>query len=347
MSDSYLSWMAQHTITRYCNDSALTSTITHALANGAVGVTTNAPLSYEALTTNEAQDLDPVATMDRTAQGDAKVVEMLGRVVRPIARRLEGIYEAAQGEYGYVRSQVQPSASGDYEAQLAQGLRISAFGPNVMVKIPGTESGMKVLEELAARGIPTTATVCVSASQIMAAADAYERGVSRALAAGVTPARSTSAFVMGRLQDYLAAVNTQQGLGLATDDLAEAVLAVARRLVDAFKDRPTAPLFMPAAFRHPRQVTLLAGARAEMTIHPKIQEAINALDASEGIARQEGIDRPLDMERVDRVLNAIEDFGRAYALDGLRPEEFDSFGATKMTLDGFDKGWRQLAALAS
>lgn len=344
MSDSYLAWMAANTATQYCNDSALTSTITHALENGAVGVTTNAPLSYEALTAGGAQELDQ-ADIDPTFQGDDLMVQYLGRVVRPIARRLEPMYRETGGRYGYVRSQVQPSLSRDYAAQLDQGLEIASFGENVMVKIPGTSSGMRVLEELAARGIPTTATVCVTASQILAAADAYERGVARAVDEGITPARSTSAFVMGRLQDYLAFVNESEDLGLATEDLEEAVLAVARRLVTALADRPTAPTLMPAAFRHPRQVTLLAGAPAEMTIHPKIQEALEAWDADSGIPREEGIDVPLDEERIARVLEAIPDFRRAYELDGLGVEEFDDYLGTQRTLEGFGLGWDQLRTI--
>ncbi|WP_022869002.1 transaldolase family protein [Schaalia vaccimaxillae] len=345
MSQSYLAWMAENTPSRYCNDSALTNTVTRALNNGAIGVTTNAPLSYEALTSTQDQDLDPIDTIDETLTGDERVLELIGRVVRPLARRFEPMFNESRGRDGYVRCQVQPSASGDYDKQLEQGLRISEFGPNVMVKIPGTASGIRVLEELAARGIPTTATVCVSAPQIMAAADAYERGCERARAAGITPAPSTSAFVMGRLQDYLAAVNEEQNLHLETQDLEEAVLAVARRLIEALKDRPNAPKLMPAAFRAPRQVTLLAGAPFEATIHPKIQDALIEWDEKEGIPREIGIDQPLHQERIDRVLTAIPDFKRAYELNGLSNEEFDEFGATVMTLGGFTAAWDQLRTL--
>lgn len=338
----FLAWMAKNTPTNWCNDSALTTTITKALAQGAVGVTTNAPLSYEALTDESGhQELDPVDTVT-ASEGDDRVVQLLGRVVRPIARRLHPMFEATGKAQGYVRSQVQPSISGDYDAQLAQGLAIAGFGENVMVKIPGTASGIRVLEELAARGIPTTATVCVSAPQVMAAADAYERGVERAKAAGITPAPSTSAYVMGRLQDYLSTVNQEKNLGLAVEDLEEAVLAVAKRLAGAFADRPTAPVLMPAAFRHPRQVTGLAGAVATMTIHPKIQAALAEFNAP----LEASIDQPVDQARVERVAEAIPDFVRAYELDGMTASEFDAFGATAMTLGGFQSsGWEPLRAL--
>ncbi|MDO4258207.1 MAG: transaldolase family protein [Actinomycetaceae bacterium] len=345
MTESYLSWMAENTATRFCNDSALTPTVESAMNQGAVGVTTNAPLSFEALTTDEVQDLDGEDTIDESLTGDDRVMELLGRVVRPLARRFEALWEKSDHAVGYVRSQVQPGASGSYEIQLEQGLRIAEFGRNVMVKIPGTASGVKVLEELAARGIPTTATVCVSASQILAATRAYERGVERARAAGITPAPSTSAFVMGRLQDYLAHLNEVRALGLATEDLEEAVLDIARRLAGVLGDRQGVPTLMPAAFRHPRQVTLLAGAKAEMTIHPTIQARLAEWDERESVPREEGISWELDRSRIERVANAIPEFLLAWEFDGLPEEEFDTFGATEMTLEGFDKAWQKLRTL--
>lgn len=345
MTQSYLAWMAAATPSRWCNDSALTSTVEAALARGAVGVTTNAPLSYEALTHEDASQVLDSAAIPTGLQPDDRVVHLLGRVVRPVARRLDPLFRASDGAYGYVRSQVQPSASTDAERQLAQGLEIAAWAPNVMVKIPGTASGMWVLEELAARGIPTTATVCVSASQILAATAAYERGRARALAAGIAPAASTSAFVMGRLQDYLATLNEERHLGLVTEDLVEAVLAIARSLIVSLVDRPHAPRLMPAAFRSAHQVTALSGGDVEMTIHPKIQAMVAAADDDTPIPRSPGLEQPLDQARIDRVGEAIPEFVRALEPGGLAVEEFDEFGATSMTLAGFSEAWTRLRSL--
>ena len=49
--NTYLSWMASETKTRWNNDSAIDSQVDSAIAQGAIGATTNPPLSYEALTT--------------------------------------------------------------------------------------------------------------------------------------------------------------------------------------------------------------------------------------------------------------------------------------------------------
>ena len=110
---------------------------------------------------------------------------MIGIVVRNISRMLGDMYQSSNGKNGYVRSQVQPSLLSDGEAMLKMGKKISSWGKNVMVKIPGTAAGVWVVEELAALGIPTTPTVCPSVSQIVAMAEANERGRKRAIEKGI------------------------------------------------------------------------------------------------------------------------------------------------------------------
>jgi transaldolase len=342
----YLSWMASNTPTQWCNDSALMADIDSALASGAIGCTSNPPLTYEALTVETNLYADGVAAISPTAQGDDRVVELLGVVVRNIARRLRGLYETSGKTRGFIRSQVQPRKSGNGAAMLRQGQKIASWGDNVMVKIPGTFSGVQVLEELAAVGTPTTATVCVSVSQVLAAAEANERGAARAKAAGIQSAPSTAALVMGRLQDYLAAINRERNAGVSPADLETAALAAVKRCYTIMKSRGYAQLLMPAAFRAPRQVADLVGAVAHMTIHPKIQAAIVKAEAEGSIKRRVAIDDPVDADAVARVAKALPEFALAYEPDGLRPEDFDAFGATVMTLDGFDKtGWQKLQAL--
>lgn len=226
------------------------------------------------------------------------------------------------------------------------GLTISTWGENVMVKIPGTASGIEVLEKLAAAGIPTTPTVCVSVSQILAAAEANERGIKRAVAAGIAPAPSTAAIVMGRLQDYLAALNQERNTGLSTTDLENAALAVTRRCYSIMKERGYSQILMPAAFRTPRQVSGMVGALVHMTIHPKIQDEVIKADTAGTIQRRIVIDDPVDTDSIARVSRALPEFNQAFDPEGLKPDEFDTYGGTVMTLDGFDKtGWQKLYTL--
>jgi transaldolase len=279
-------------------------------------------------------------------QGREKVLEYFRLLVPAIAGDFLPIYESSKGKTGYVRSQVEPKLSADGAAMLAMGKTISTFCKNVMVKIPGTKEGITVLEELAALGIATTPTVCVSVSQLIATAQAYERGSARAKKAGLAVPASTSAFVMGRLQDYLAGLNAERGNPVSTEDLETAVLAAVKRTYQVFKKEGYSQVIMPAAFRCARQVSELAGGVFEMTIHPKIQGIVSEAYKNGEIRLEKRIDADLDGAAIDRVLKAFPEFRKAYEIEGMKAEEFDSFGGVTMTLDAFDKtGWQKLLAL--
>lgn len=342
----YLYWMTQNTPSRWCNDSAILDDLESALGSGAIGCTSNPPLTYEALTTRPELYKEEIAKIPAHLSGDDRVVELLGVAVRPISARLMALYHDSGKKLGYVRSQVQPKISGDAAAMYRQGRKIASWGENVMVKIPGTAAGMQALEELAADGIPTNPTVCPSVAQIIAAAEANERGIKRALAAGRTPAASTAAIVMGRLQDYLSLLNEERKTGLSKNDLDQAILAIAKRCCQIVKERGYQQILMPAAFRSPIQVAGLCGAHVHMTIHPKVQKQVIEAEQTGQLQRRPGIDDPVDAAIIERVSQALPEFARAYDPQGLKPEEFDTFGATAMTLDGFDKtGWQKLLTL--
>jgi transaldolase len=148
---------------------------------------------------------------------------------------------------------------------------------------------------------------------------------------------------MGRLQDYLTVLNDERSVGLTTYELECAVLAAAKRCYRLFEERGYRQIIMPAAFRCARQVTELAGSKTVMTIHPKIQDLVIEADTAGQAKRERTIDNPVDPGAVDRVLRGLPEFGMAYEPNGLDQKDFDAFGATVMTLDGFNvTGWQKL-----
>ncbi len=346
MKINYLAWMAANTPSQWCNDSAMFDDIENAFENGAVGVTTNPPLTYQVLTETSEPFAQELAAIDRLLKGDERVVNLIGIVVRKIAGKIHAKFSASSGAYGYVRTQVKPLDSHNREAMLTCGKIFAAWAENVKVKIPATAAGIWVLEELAALGIPTNPTVCVSVSQILSTAQANERGLKRASAAGIQPAPSSCAFVLGRLQDYLAVVNDDRQTGLSVSDLENAVLAAAKRCYRLLKEGGYQQVLMPAAFRCARQVSEMSGSAVEMTIHPKIQKLIVEADEKGQLTREPAFDNPVDPASLERVSTALPEFVTAYEPDGLTIDEFDTFGATAMTLAGFNKtGWQKLLTL--
>jgi transaldolase len=345
MNQTYLSWLAAETNTRWNNDSAVHSQVEAACAQGAIGVTTNPPLSYEALVTDTDLYGEKMSRLDKNLPDDEFAFQAMCLVVKHFSGYFLDLHEKKGGFYGGVRAQVAPNLRANAQAMLDYGKRLAAVGKNILVKIPGTKAGISVLEELAALGINTNPTVIVSVSQALAAAEAFERGRVRAVQAGLPAPVSTCAVVMGRLQDYFSVLNKERDLGLATADLEWAVLAVVKRSYAIYREKGFHSCIMPAAFRAPIQVEQIAGGEFWATIHPKIQAAVEKADGAGAMRRDFFADAPVDEGAVKRVAAALPEFGAAYEPGGLTVDGFDAFGGVVMTLDGFHEGWKQLVSL--
>ena len=346
LKHEYLNWMASETDSNWTNDSAIIDEIMEAKRCGAIGCTTNPPLSYEALTATNELYKDEVSNVSADLKGNDRVLALIGIVVRRISNIFYEMYEEGDGQKGYVRSQVEPNLSSDAKAMLNMGKHIASWGKNIMVKIPVTSAGVWVLEELAALGIPTTPTVAVSVSQIVASAKANERGIERAIKNNIKPAPSTAAFVMGRLQDYLIKINDERNTGLSIRELELAALAAAKKCCKIYAERGYKQRIMPAAFRCADHVTQLVGADIVMTIHPKVQAMVIKADKEGTINREVSIHKPVDSKIIEKVSNTLPEFAQAYSIDSIAIKNFDTFGATLMTLDGFNTtGWQRLHAL--
>jgi transaldolase len=345
MYQTYFSWLAGETKTLWTNDSAIHSQVEKACAQGAIGVTTNPPIAYDALSADSGLYSEALAGLDKNLSDDEYAFQATCLVAKHFSEYFRELHEKKGGLYGGVRAQVAPKLRADARAMLGDAKRLAAIGKNMLIKIPGTKAGIFVLEELAALGISTTPTVIVSVAQAIAAAEAFERGRRRAIAAGLPPPVSSCAIIIGRLQDYFVSLNEERNLRLAITDLESAVLAVFKRCYTIFREKGYHSILMPAGFRALVQLEQLAGGEICATIGLKIQEAVEEADKAGTIKRGLFIDDPVDEHVLARVSAALPEFQSAYKADGLTADEFDTFGAEIMTLDGFHEGWKKLVSL--
>ncbi|TFH05370.1 MAG: hypothetical protein E4H09_02115, partial [Spirochaetales bacterium] len=102
----YLKWMAENTESQWCNDSALLPLVHRALANGAVGCTTNPPLAFQALDQAPEDYREALAGVSPSLTGDARAEALTAAVVKTVAELWRPEWEASGGLRGYVRSQV-------------------------------------------------------------------------------------------------------------------------------------------------------------------------------------------------------------------------------------------------
>lgn len=124
----------------------------------------------------------------------------------------------------------------DAEGMIAEGRKIAAIHPNMVVKIPMTEEGLKACKALSAEGIKTNVTLIFSANQALLAA--------RAGAAYVSP-------FLGRLDDI-----SQRGVDLI------------REIAQIFAVADLDTQIIAASVRNPVHVTDCALAGADIATVP-------------------------------------------------------------------------------
>jgi transaldolase len=99
--------------------------------------------------------------------------------IKKAAEILKPLYD--EGDDGYVSIEIDPFLCDDAQGSIAEGKRLYAeIGrENVMIKVPATEAGFEVMEELVAEKIPVNATLIFTKNQAISCAKAFEAGAKR------------------------------------------------------------------------------------------------------------------------------------------------------------------------
>ena len=95
--------------------------------------------------------------------------------------QFKSVYEQTKGLDGYVSLEINPLLANKVDEQIKEGKRLFAKvnRPNVMIKVPSTQEGFPVIEELIASGINVNVTLIFSLEQYVNTAHAYWRGLKR------------------------------------------------------------------------------------------------------------------------------------------------------------------------
>ncbi len=130
-------------------------------------------------------------------------------------------HDRTGGVDGFVSLEVSPLLAQDAAATIAEAARLHALAgrPNLFIKIPGTEAGLRAIEETIAAGVPVNVTLLFSSASYLAQAEAYTRAIERRVEAGL-PAyvASVASVFISRWDGAVAARvpdDLRNGLGLA------------------------------------------------------------------------------------------------------------------------------------
>lgn len=333
--NAYLKWLSGNTASIYWHDSAILTELETGISNGARGMTTN-PFLIGATLSRTPEDWPEIIEAGRRLSGDEKAEALISMTVSKLAQILRPFRAEGFGK-GYCCAQVNPCHPGRTEIMIANAKKYAACGDNIVVKIPATRAGIEAIEELAATGINVAATVSFTVSQVLAVGEAIQRGHEKARSNGIEPGLGIAVLMVGRLDDYLRDVMYDTRAEADERDIVWAGVAAIKRAYEIFNERQYDAVLMPAGCRGAHHITDLAGARMIMSIAPAISEML------EGVTEyEERINRPVDPAIIDRLMKMPE-FRKAYEPDGMKPDEFITFGSCNRTLDQFvNDGWNVL-----
>ncbi len=334
------------TATDYWNDSCSIEELTYAIENGAVGATSNPTIVHNVLKKEMHLWKDRIYAIIREnptwdeEQITWKVIEELA--VKG-AELLMPVFEREHGCKGRLSIQTNPQFYRNTDAIVKQAVYFSQLAPNMQVKIPVTKSGIPAIEEATYRGVNINATVSFCVPQVLAVGEAVERGLSRREAEGknVVDMHPVCTMMIGRLDDHIHQLVSMNGI-LITPGYADwAGIACLKKAYGIYKERGYRARLLAAAYRHHMHWSELIGGDIVLTIPYQWQKWINA----SGIEVKERFQNPVPQEVVDSLYAHFEDFRRAYDVDGLTIDEFDTFGPTRRTLRGFIGSYHDLVAL--
>jgi transaldolase len=328
--------MAESTPTCLWNDSATPSELREAIGWGAVGATCNPVIALAALRADMSrwrQRIADCAAAQPTAGESAIGWRMIRELSADAARLLEPIFLRHDGRNGRLSIQTDPRLYRDQLAIVEQAVEFSGLAPNIIVKIPALPAGIAAIEEVTYRGVSINATVSFTVAQALAVGDAVERGLRRREADGLDVATMgpVCTIMAGRLDDWLKVVVERDSLSLDPGYLEWAGVAAFKKAYAIYRQRGFRTRLLSAAFRNHMHWSQLVG--GDVVISPPFSWQVR-LNKS-GIEPVPRMDEPVNPGIVAELYAKLADFRRAYDEDGLSPEEFLSFGATRRTLRQF------------
>jgi transaldolase len=338
--------MASTTRTDFWNDSCSVEELTYAIENGAVGATTNPTIVGDVLKKEIGlwRDwIDGVVNQNPTWSEDDVAWHLIEEMAVKGAALLAPVFEREERLKGRLSIQTDPRLYRNAAAIVEQALRFGQLASNIQVKIPATYAGIAAVEEVIAAGVDINATVSFTVPQVIAVAEAVERGLRRREETGedISTMRPVATMMIGRLDDWMQAIAERDDIVLRPGTASWAGVACFKRAYGVFQERGYRTRLLAAAYRHQLHWTELIGGDVVLTIPHKWQRLFNG----SGIEVTPRIEEPVPAEILDELNRKLPDFRRAYETDGLAVEEFDSYGATVRTLRTFITSYHDLTEM--
>ena len=340
MKETYFKRVAKNTPTKFWINNVTREEAQLAIENGAVGCTQNPSYTWKMLTHPTEKEyaiklLDSILLEepdDNTAQIRLQK-ELVGRVAREYFLPM---YEASNGQYGYVSIQGDPFRE-DVDNIVRYAIDNHEASPNIMAKIPVTADGLEAIEILASKGIAINATEVMAVRQAMEVGAAYRKGIKGLK----NPAPIYYSHISGILDEYLQNNVKENNIDVDPDALWQAGIAAAKKTYQMTKSAYPELGFIGGGARGLQHFTEMVGADCVVTINWKGTAEDLILQDPPVVSR---FLQPVPHAVIDELLDKIPDYERAYMLNKITKEEYEEFGPVVLFRTSFEDAWRNANA---
>ena len=331
--------------TEVWNDSCSCAELQYAIDNGASGATTNPVIVGNVLKKELPQWEETIKTIiaDHPAYTEDEVAwDVIKALGAKASKLLLPLFEASQGQKGRISFQTNAKFYRSKDKMVEQACELAAVVPNSQIKAPTSKAGVEAFEELTYRGISINATVSFTCAQAIAVAEAVERGLARREAEGLPTAEMhpVCTIMAGRTDAYLKAWVKQHDVLISAEALDWAGVAVVKNAYRLYQERGYRTKLVVAAFRNQHHWEEFIGGDIVLTITSDWQRKYNGSD----VEIKNNIDTPVEPKLMEELMK-LDEFKKAYLEDGLKPEEFEHYGAFLATMNQFLGGYDDLVRL--
>lgn len=329
--------------TDFWNDSCSVEELAYAIEHGAVGATSNPTIVEQVLNQERHLWEDRIHALiaDNPSWSDEDVMSTIfEEIALKGAELLMPVFDRENGMKGRLSIQTNPSYYRNVDAMVDQAVRYGSLAPNMQVKLPATSRGIAAIEEATYRGVNVNATVSFTVPQAVAIGEAMDRGLQRREAEGLATRNMTPAttIMVGRTDDWIQVVTKRDDIIVNPQYLPWAGVAVFKKAREIYQERGFRSRLLAAAYRHHLHWSEFIGGDVILTIPSKWQKLFNG----SAVEVKDRIDDPVDPEIIAELHARVPDFRKAYDVDGMTVDEFDTYGATVRTLRGFIASYHEL-----
>lgn len=181
--------------------------LAHMLEAGISGVTSNPAIFQKAFASDTLYQNDINQLKQQPLSPKQRYEQLAVADVQAACDVCLYLYERSQGKAGFVSLEVAPDLADDAQATVTEAQRLWEVlnRPNVMIKVPATDSGIQALTTLVAQGINVNLTLLFSKTQLSKAWQAHAAGIRQRLAQNlpVNRIQVVASFFLSRIDSAL------------------------------------------------------------------------------------------------------------------------------------------------